>query len=70
MDEVRPDFPLAEACLNHALELDPGRPMAMANLGVIRMRQNRRDEAKRCCEQALKRDPQNHVALSLLDFLR
>jgi FimV-like protein len=51
----------AEVYLQRALALDPDLAMANASLGLLRLRQDKPDEARRCLERALTSDPQNYL---------
>jgi predicted Zn-dependent protease len=52
------DLARAEQALTRALALEPGNPVALANLGVIALDQDRPADAVPRLRDALARDPQ------------
>lgn len=62
MDPTVADFPLATACLKQALEIDPNRPKALANLGAVHFAQGLFPESLAFCERALQYDPNDFHA--------
>jgi tetratricopeptide (TPR) repeat protein len=60
----------AEQALRRARELDPRNSVAEMQLARVKLRtQQRRDEALREVQEALKKDPRNHEALVLMGNL-
>lgn len=52
----------AEPYLATALKLEPDSSMANMTLGMVKMRQNKWDEARSALEKGIAGDPKNHIA--------
>lgn len=59
-------FDEAEGYLKRALALDPALARARVSLGLLRLRQNRPDDAREQLALAARTDPRNHLAHYLL----
>ncbi len=56
------DFSVAEKCCRRALELAPGQPALLTNLGVALLHQGKTEEAKRQLQAATRADASNAAA--------
>jgi len=60
----------AARALQRALELEPGSAVALYDLALVRLRQDRRDDAVRLLERAIAADPERSEPRVLLERLR